>query len=155
MELSLDVLKTAEGLAPFQVRELILKIEERIKEHPASLNGRKLRKAVPVAHRFADGMYVRECKIPAGLVVVGMIHRHEHPVFLLKGKAKIITESGGVETITAPFYGISPAHTKRFVYAIEDTVWVTTHVNPDNCRDIEELERRLVAEHYEDIKEAV
>ena len=151
MEQSLE-LRPIQEISPKDVRNYILDVEEKMINHPMSLNGAELKAAVPTSHRFCDGMYIRECEIKAGLAVVGMIHRHEHPVFLMKGSARVLTESGGVEDLIAPYYGVSPALTKRLVIALEDTVWVTTHLNPDNCKNVAELEKRLVAEKYEDIE---
>lgn len=145
MELSLRI--PAE-IAKTEIRGFILEIERAIIAHPGSKNGLELKNFIQVKHRFSEGMYIRECPIPKGQVVVGMIHRHDHPVFLLKGSARVLTESGGVEELVAPYYAISPAGTKRLLMTHSDTVWVTTHANPDNCRDIEELERRLVAHNY-------
>lgn len=77
-----------------------------------------------------------------------MVHIHDHPVFLIKGSARVLTESGGVEELKAPYYGISPAGTQRLLSTYSDTVWITVHANPDNCRDIETLERRLVTDDH-------
>ena len=65
----------------------------------------------PLTHKFAPGVYVREIFIPAGMCVVGKIHKHAHPNFLLKGKVIVITEQGGRELLEAPLSMISPAGT--------------------------------------------
>lgn len=147
-------LREIDSLQPHQIRDFLVQVERKIQAHPQSLNGAALKAVVKTSHSFCDGMYVRECFIPKGHLVMGMIHRHEHPVFLIKGEAKVLTESDGVVALKAPWHSVSPALTKRMVLALTDTIWVTTHLNPDNCRNIEELERRLVAESYEDLKEA-
>jgi hypothetical protein len=152
MELSL---RLPSEIAREDIRPFILRMEHAIMNHPQSKNGAELKSFIQVKHRFSDGQYLRECPIPKGQVVIGMIHRHDHPVFLLKGSARVLTETGGIEELVAPYYGISPAGTKRFLMTHEDTVWVTTHANPDNCRDIDVLEKRLVAETYGQLAEAV
>jgi hypothetical protein len=34
--------------------------------------------------------------------------------------------------------------TQRAIYALEETVFVTVHPNPDDCQDLAELERRFI-----------
>lgn len=102
----------------------------------------------PLTHTFADGMYVREIFIPAGLFVVGKIHKHSHPNFLLKGTVMVVTEFGS-ERLIGPVSIISKAGTKRALYAITDLTWVTVHLNPTNTQDLAELEEEIIAPSYE------
>ena len=102
----------------------------------------------PLKHSFADGCYVREIFIPKGTVVVGKIHKHSHPNFLMKGKVIVITESGRKE-ICAPCSMISDAGTKRAVLAVEDTVWITVHVTKET--ELEKIEEEIIAKDYREI----
>ena len=104
----------------------------------------------PLKHTFADGIYVREIFIPAGAVLVGKIHKHGHPNFLMSGEVEVVTEGGGAERLVAPLSMISSAGTKRVVYTITDTVWVTIHHNPTNTEDLAKLEKIVIADSYED-----
>jgi quercetin dioxygenase-like cupin family protein len=94
-------------------------------------------------HYFADGMYGRRCFIPAGSVVVGKIHRHEHFVLLIKGSARINTDRG-METISAPHVWVSPPGAKRALVTLEDCEFFTTHLNHDNARDLERIEADVI-----------
>jgi hypothetical protein len=100
----------------------------------------------PLKHSYADGVYVREIFIPKNKVLVGKIHKHSHPNFLMKGKVTVITESGGRETLEAPLSMISPAGTKRVVWAHEDTVWITVHVTDKT--DVDEIEQEVIVPSY-------
>lgn len=104
----------------------------------------------PVTHSFSDGMYVREIFIPAGMWIVGRIHREDHPNFLLKGKVVVETEEGKVE-LTAPMSMISKAGTQRALYTLTDTVWVTVHLNPDNKQDVDRIVDRISVLTYEEL----
>jgi len=103
----------------------------------------------PLTHKFADGVYVREIFIPADTLVVGKIHRHSHPNFLMKGKVAVYTEDGGSQILEAPLSIISPAGTKRVVYAIEDTVWITVHVTEET--DLDKIEEVVIAKTYNEL----
>jgi hypothetical protein len=105
--------------------------------------------ALPLTHTFCDGIYVREIFLKQGVVAIGKIHKHDHAFFLLKGKLMLCTEKG-VEEMIAPCYGKSPAGTKRVVIAVEDSIFVNVHPNPDNEEDIEQLEEKFVVSSFED-----
>ena len=128
-------------------RESIVDFEKKLSEQPGALFGDN--DFMPLKHSFADKIYVREIFIPKGSVLVGKIHKHSHPNFLLQGVADVVTEFGS-ERLTAPMSMISSAGTKRAVHAIEDCRWVTVHENPTNTQDLNELEMYIIAESYEE-----
>lgn len=100
---------------------------------------------LPPVHRFSEGVYIRELEIPAGCVVVGCTHKHEHQVMLIEGACRINTDNG-MEDIVAPHIWTSKANDRRALYTYEHCTFITVHNNPDNCRDIEELESRIVVQ---------
>lgn len=95
-------------------------------------------------HFFAPGMYLRELVVPAGMLIVGKIHKHAHFLLVLKGKAEVISEFGRM-AVEAGHISISPAGVKRVVLALEDTQFVTVHVNKEDSQDLTMIE----AEHIE------
>lgn len=134
------------------IRNGILDFEKRLSEMDGALVGEEATSLGELKHSFSDGIYVRECVIRAGCVVVGKIHSEEHPVFLLKGRARVLTETNGIEDLQAPWYGISPAGTKRVVISITETVWVTVHKNPTNSKDLKFIEDNVISKNYEQIR---
>ena len=85
----------------------------------------------PLKHSFSDNIYVREISIPKGTVLVGKIHKHEHPNFLMSGKVRVVTEETS-EVLEGPLSMISSPGTKRALIALTDLVWITIHHNPTN-----------------------
>lgn len=128
------------------IRKGILQMEQKVASHPEAFFGDT--DNCPLFHHFADGCYVREIHIPAGTLVVGKIHRHKHPNFLLKGSVVVVTEEGR-KTLHAPVAMISPAATKRVVFALTDTIWMTVHVTEKT--DLDEIENDIIAPSYEAI----
>ena len=106
----------------------------------------------PLKHTFADGIYVRQMEMKQGQVVVGAIHNHLHAWFLMKGRVLINNNGEKVEHI-APCYTVSQPGSKRFIYALEDSVFVNVHKNPSNTKDIEKLEKEIVSFDIEKFKE--
>jgi hypothetical protein len=106
---------------------------------------------LPLTHSFSDGIYTREILIRKGMFAIGKIHKSDHTFFLMKGKLLLCTEEG-VKEIEAPFYGTASAGTKRVAIALEDTVFVNVHPNPNNIKEIEKLEDIFVVNSYEEYK---
>lgn len=104
----------------------------------------------PLKHTFSDGIYVREIFIPAGTMLTGKIHKHQHPNFLMSGEVVVITEEGGEEHLIGPLSIMSPPGTKRALHALTDLVWITVHHNPENYQDLESLENVVIADTFED-----
>jgi hypothetical protein len=106
----------------------------------------------PLNHSFCDGMYMREIFIPAGILLTGKIHRHQHPNFLLMGTVSMITEDGGLCQMSAPQALISPAGCKRAIYTHTDVRWVTVHLNPNgHTGPCEALENEVIAKEYAEL----
>ena len=130
-----------------EMRRKILDFQEILAKHPDAVLGDA--DICPLTHKFTDGIYVREIFIPKGTYIVGKIHKHEHPNFLMRGTVEVVTEGGGLETLTGPMSIISPAGTKRALKALTDLVWITVHHNPTNTQNLEELEQIVIAPSYE------
>ena len=102
----------------------------------------------PVIHHFSDGSYAREIFMPAGTLVVGKIHRHSHMNVISFGECHVLTENG-VEFLRAPITFVSLPETKRVVYCVTDVIWTTIHVT--ESKDIEEIERQIIAPTFNDL----
>lgn len=137
----------SELLGAQDYRGRILQLEEALKQVPGAVLGDS--DEMPLKHSFAEGCYVREIFIPKGYVLTGKLHRHSHPNFLMKGEVIVVTEHGGREHLTAPLSMISKAGTKRAIFAVEDTIWVTIHVTEET--DLKKIEEYVIAPTYEDL----
>jgi hypothetical protein len=92
-------------------------------------------------HTFHAGMYCREVWRPAGVIVVGKIHKKEHFYLIVSGTVAITTDEG-VKSVTGPTLLCSKPGTKRAVYAETDALCMTFHVV--DAKTIEEAEHELV-----------
>jgi hypothetical protein len=133
-------------LSKFELRERIGEFENCL----AETDGAQFGDVLPLKHSFSPGIYVREIFIPKGTVLTGKIHRHSHPNFLMSGVVDVVTEDGGLERLTAPLSMISPAGTKRAVYAVEDTVWITVHATDET--DLDKIEKEVITQDYKELK---
>ena len=101
-----------------------------------------------ITHYFAPNVYGRQIDMPAGLVVVGKIHKHAHLNIITKGTVKVTTEKGS-EVYTAPKTWISEPGIKRAVLVLEDTQWLTIHPNETDTKDLNELEDFVIAPDFQ------
>jgi hypothetical protein len=127
-----------------QIRDKIATFEKILLEIEGHMTG----DCFPLKHTFADGVYVREIFLPKDSIVVGKLHKHSHPNFLMSGEVTVVTEEG-LKRIKAPCSMISPAGTKRIVLVHEDTVWITVHVT--NETDLDKIECETIAKNYEEL----
>ena len=142
----LQVTEKSEISQKLEIREQIGAFENCL----AETEGAQFGDVLPLKHSFAPGIYVREIFIPKGTLLTGKIHRHAHPNFLMSGVVDVVTEDGGIERLEAPMSMISSAGTKRAVYAIEDTTWITVHAT--NETDLDKIEKEVITDDYTNIK---
>jgi quercetin dioxygenase-like cupin family protein len=100
-------------------------------------------KEMPVTHEFADQIYLRKMTMEKGLIVQGAEHKHTHVWFLLEGRVTI-KESGETIEHIAPCYTVSKPGAQRVIFAHEKSVFINIHKNPDNTKNIKELEKQIV-----------
>ena len=111
-------------------------------------------KIAPIKHTFADGVYIRQMDMSKDSVVVGAIHKHLHVWFLLTGHVTITTEDT-TEDYIAPCYVVSTPGVKRVILANEDSIFVNIHKNPSNTKDLDKLEKEIVALNYEEYEKYI
>ena len=142
-------------------REKILKLEKSMINIADGINiegdGKHVvteSKIAPIKHTFADGIYVRQMDMKQGGVVVGAIHKHLHVWFLLTGHVTIATEDT-TEDYIAPCYVVSTPGVKRVILANENSIFVNIHKNPSNTKDLDVLEKQIVALNYKEYEEYI
>lgn len=129
-----------------RVRGAFLAFEKAMAENSVAIIGDS--EDIPLRHMFSNGVYTREISVPKGTYVMGKIHRHEHPSFLIQGAIIVMTE-GGVERVDAYSAMLSPPGVKRFFFTLEDTIWVTVHRT--NATNVADAEKEIIAATYEDM----
>jgi len=93
-------------------------------------------------HFFHGGMYCREVFRPAGVLIVGAVHKKEHFYFIASGTVAITDGEGNVQEVTGPHLFPSKPGTKRAVYALTDALCMTFHAT--DAASVEQAESELV-----------
>lgn len=111
---------------------------------------------IPLTHRFAPGVYMREVMMPAGAFVIGHCHKTRHLNIISQGRATVMMD-GEVHEIVAPCVLTSEVNVRKVLYIHEDMIWATIH--PTHETDLDKLEAELITKspsymrHLEDLQE--
>lgn len=122
-------------------REKIMQLEQVVGESPEPVDIEEL-----TSHFFADGIYLRQLFIPAGVVVVGKIHRTNHLTIICCGTVRVTTDNG-VEEITGPAVFRTDVGAKKAAFAITDCVIMNPH--PTKETDLVKIEEQFIAPSFE------
>jgi hypothetical protein len=95
----------------------------------------------PVQHFFGPSIYIREVVMPAGTVVVGKYHKHDHICNMVEGRMIVVGEDGEQREVAAP--AVFMAKKGRKTAYILETVRFQNIYSTDET-DVEKLEHMLV-----------
>lgn len=94
-------------------------------------------------HTFLPSVYERKITVPPSCILTGAPHKTNYKVRLEKGTIAV-NIGDKVKTLTAPLEFDACAGEQRVGWVFdEEVIWVDIYDNPDNCKDIEALEKRL------------
>lgn len=102
---------------------------------------------MPLIHTFTRGMYKRRIFLPAGTKVITKIHNSQHNYVILFGRGAVSLDGENWEAYEGPSEGVTEPGTQRFIIVEEDTVWITYHPNPDNEKDLQKIEDRIMTKY--------
>jgi hypothetical protein len=95
----------------------------------------------PVENIFGPGIYIRQQSFPAGALVIGHSHKHEHTAIMLQGRATFLLQDGSTKTISAPWTSRCPAG-RKIAYVHEDMVFQNVFATDET--DLDKLEDQLI-----------
>lgn len=127
-------------------RQTITRFQDKFTKMPGVLG----KNPFPLEHTFGEGTYIRKLFVPAGALTVTAIHSITHPFFLMQGRISVYSQEG-VTHHEAPYNGITLAGTKRIIYHHTDVIFITVHPNPDNCRSIDTIEKRVTVKDFQEL----
>lgn len=128
------------GAEPYcDMRDKVFAIEAEMKKQPQL--------ELEVKNHFCNGVYARELFIPKNVIIVGKIHKYQNLNMLVKGRLMVSIDDNITE-VNAPFVVVSPAGTKRIVYAIEDSIWITIHRTDE--LDLNKIEEHFIAQNEQE-----
>lgn len=97
----------------------------------------------PLEHYFADGIYIRQLRIPEDSIIIGKRHRHETCNILLKGTISIFMGRNlPAKKLVAPCIFNSKPMTKKMAYAHTDALFLNIH--PTTETDFKKIEQEFI-----------
>jgi quercetin dioxygenase-like cupin family protein len=100
-------------------------------------------KPLGIEHYFADGMYAKEMRIPAGHFVKKHLHDFTHLSVLAAGTV-ILKMNGKAKLMKAPACITVPAGMEHVIDAVTDAVWFCIHATDET--DPEKVDQVLIKE---------
>jgi hypothetical protein len=113
----------------------------------------ELQKTFPLKQHIEGGLYTREIFMPKGSVVISMIHKQDHPSFVLKGVVSFLDDKGVVRTVKGPHKIFTKIGTQRVLYIHEDTTWCCVYKT--KAKTFEEAEADVYTNNYKDLPKKV
>lgn len=132
----MDALTIFEDKVPAQqMREAVVRLQIALLEMKQA--------DIVTTHKFLPGVYERTITIPPWTVLTGAAHKTAYRVRLEKGVIAVNTDDG-VKVLIAPCeFDVDAGFQRAGRVFEEEVVWTDIYQNPDNCRNIDELENRL------------
>jgi len=104
----------------------------------------------PTDDDYGCSTYSRELFMPAGMVVVGKLHKKPHLTFLMSGTMLVVSEDGGTKRLKGPLSFVSPAGVKRAFYIEEDSTLVCVHLTKETEEaNLAAVEEEVISPSYE------
>ena len=133
-----EVIEKAADANPEVMRRKVLDLEAALHAHAEG--------GVPLPewvtnHYFHGGMYAREMHHPAGMVVVGKVHKKESLFIVTSGTVQIVLDDG-VQTFSAPAILLTQPGAKRAVFSLEGATYMTVHRT--NRKTVKGVEKEVV-----------
>jgi hypothetical protein len=113
----------------------------------------KMKQVFPLKQNLEGGFYTREVFMPKGSVVVSMIHKQDHPSFVLKGLVSYLDDKGVVRTVKGPHKIFTKIGTQRVIFVHEDTTWCGVYKT--NAKTFEKAEADVYTNNYNDLPKKV
>ena len=129
-----------------QFRQVLSTHDEAVTHKCGTPQSEELKATYPLKQTLEGGLYTRQLFMPKGHIVISMIHKQQHPSFLLKGKVSYLTDSGELVTVEAPHVIFTQIGTQRVFYIHEDTDWCCVYKTDANT--FEEAEADVYTEDY-------
>lgn len=95
----------------------------------------------PEKHYFGPNVYIKEVTLPAGAVIVGKYHRHEHLCNMVSGRMIVVDSEGNRTELVAPMTFMAKAG-RKIAYIIETVVFQNIYSTSET--DIQKLEDMIV-----------
>jgi hypothetical protein len=122
--------------------ELIVDLRARVEELQAVMSAMPQADGLITTHHFVPGQYLRKLWRPAGVVIVGKVHKAPHFFLCALGEIAVSSGDGNWKTLRAGDVIESQPGTKRITVALTDAIGITVHKT--ELTDLDEIERELI-----------
>jgi len=88
-----------------------------------------------ITHFFGDGLYAKEARIPAGMLLQKHQHTFTHFSILARGKVGVVVDGAETKFYEAPACVVIKANVLHEIYAVENSTWYCVHATDEKDED--------------------
>jgi len=129
--------------------EQLSKVVKTVHHKAGTAQSDEMKSVFPLKQHLEGGIYTRELFMPKASLIVSMIHKQQHPSFLLKGELSYLTDEGKVVKIKAPHKIFTQIGTQRVFYTHEDCIWCCVYKT--DAKTFEEAEADVYTNDYKEL----
>lgn len=130
-------------------RNTMLMLQDRVQRMPGAFGP----EAVQLEHTFTDGVYTRTMFAPAGVLLIGEIHKQRHLCLLMRGRVTFVGITGEPQHVEAPARWVAEPGEKRAILVHEDCEWSVVHGTHET--DIGKIRSEVIAEDFDEADAAL
>ena len=99
---------------------------------------------IDILHHFGGGVYAKETRIPAGLILSQHVHKHDHLSILASGRV-MVNVDGESRLMEGPACIVIEAGKAHKVTSMTDVCWFCVHATDET--DAEKIDHKLIEEN--------
>ena len=131
----------------------LLRIEGAVHHKVGEPQEEDLKEIFPLEQKIEGGLYTRHLFARKGSLFLSMIHKQQHPSFLLKGEISYLTNEGKILRINAPHKVFTQIGAQRVFYAHEDCEWCCVYRT--DAKTFEEAELDVYTQNYKELPKEI
>ena len=134
-------------------KQVLNNVEGAIHHTAGEKQSEEMKETYPLIQHIEGGLYTREIFMPKGHLVISMVHKQNHPSFLLKGELSYLADNGEIVRIKGPHVIYTKEGTQRVLYIHKDCHWACVYKT--DAQTFEEAEADVYTNNYKELPEEI
>ena len=136
-----------------ELEKQILTINGAVHHKAGDKQSEQMKETYPLKQHIEGGLYTRQLFMPKGSLVISMVHKQNHPSFLLKGELSYLSDDGKVVRIKGPHVIFTKTGTQRVLYIHKDCHWACVYKT--DAETFEEAEADVYTNDYKELPKEI
>lgn len=134
-------------------KQVLNNVDGAVHHKAGEKQSKEMKETYPLIQHIENGMYTRQIFMPKGHLVISMVHKQNHPSFLLKGELSYLADNGDVIRIKGPHVIQTKQGTQRVLYIHKDCHWACVYRTEAETN--EEAEADVYTNDYKELPKEI